>query len=243
MGFWSGLTGSDGKTSQTSQSTATSAKDLSQATKGTVGNAGTSITSTLDPGTIATLRDTIGRLAPQAGRSQDADTIRSLIPLLQANADPAVIDASIKSQQAEATRKFALGEGAQIAQTQQQIGSKGNSASILLEQQGNNDLQTSLSSLASTIQAQGRAQHGQDLSAAVGASGAAANAEAGPLTQLLSAIQVLSGAQTTQHSDQTQAQDLLTKIFGTETQNTTGYDVGNSSQSKGLLPSILSIFG
>src|SRR5258707_491104 len=105
MSFWSALTGSDGKTSQTSQATQTSAKDLSQATKGTVNNTGKSLTSTLDPGTISILRGTIGQLAPGATGSHDADTIRSLIPLLQANADPAVIDASIKSQQAEATRK------------------------------------------------------------------------------------------------------------------------------------------
>lgn len=241
MGFFSSLFGTDSgsTTNQTQKQTAST--NQTQKQTGTTTTAGKAATSTLDPETIAMLKGVIGDLSGgAAGGSTDATTIRGIVSQLSGNQNADLVNNQISSASAEARRQFGIGEGAQIAGLEQQIGSKGNSFSQLLEQKGNIDLETSIAALSDQARLDASKQQSANLGAAIAGTSAAQSADQAPLNKFLSAIQVLTGAQTTQTSDQTQIADLLANITGSQTADTTGTSKGSSSTTQGLFPSLLS---
>lgn len=195
-----------------------------QNTQGTSGQTGSSVTSSLDAGTISLLQGLIpqlsGKLNP-GGSSVDLSAIRTDAEGLRANSQFDV-QGMIKAQQDAARQEFAQGQGAQIAGLQRQIGSKGNSFSTLIEQQGQATLETNLAKIAADVTANARAQSDQELAAAAGASANAGNLElaqtAGPIQNLIAVITALAqGQQITQSS---QAGTSSTSATGTGTSTT-----------------------
>src|SRR5262245_56187278 len=118
MGLWSVLTGSDsGSTTETKTST-----NQTQTQHGSVKQTGSGVTTTLDPGTIALLQGVIKTLAP-GGTSPFASQALGLVNQLTTLNNPANVDARVASAIGAARQQFDIGEGAQIAQIQQDIGS------------------------------------------------------------------------------------------------------------------------
>lgn len=257
-------------TKQTQNQTQNTSTAQTQNTSGTSGQTGASTVSSLDPATLAYLRDNlIPQLTAslnQSGSSVDLDSIRSDAAGLRSNAGTD-IQATIKAQQDAARQEFQQNQGAQIAQVQRQIGGgTGNSFAALLEQQGNVSLETNLAKIASDVTTQARAQSDQELAAAAGASGNAGNLAlsqtAGPLQNLLAAIQTLAQGQQTSVSAQQGTTDTSTTGTGVSTTNTTDItDIlqqlqgvatasadsvnntnGQTFASQGVINDILSIF-
>lgn len=234
MGFFSALTGSD--TGSTTEQTTKS--NQTQTQKGTTSQKGSSTTTALDSGSLALLQSVVANLGSKLGTDNpDAVLVRSLIPTLMASADPKAIDAGIEASQQAAIRQYKQGTGAQIAGIQQQIGSKNNGFSALLEQQGNVDLATTLAQVAESARAQGRQQFGQNVSTAIGAGGTAAQINAQQTNDFLGSIKALEGGQVSQQSSETQLQDLLSSLVADSF--TKGHTSG--STSNGLIPSVIGL--
>lgn len=243
MGFFSSLFGTDSGSTTDQWTKQTATQQQQQKQTGTTTATGKAATSTLDPETIAMLKGVIGDLSGgAAGGTADAATIRGIVAQLAGNQNADLVNNQISSASAEARRQFGIGEGAQIAGLEQQIGSKGNSFSQLLEQKGNIDLETSIAAISDQARLDASKQQSANLGAAIAGTSAAEAADQAPLNKFLSAIQVLTGAQTTQTSDQTQISDLLAAITGTQTADMTGKSKGSSSTTQGLFPSLQSWF-
>lgn len=236
MGFWSALTGGDsGSTTEQTQK-----QNQSQTQKATGTQTGKASVSTLDAGTVSLLQDVIKNLGTGFAKgSGDAENIRSLLPLLLSNTSPEAVQSGIDAASAAATRTFRAGEGSNIKQLEQQVGSRGNSFSQLIEQQGNVDLATVIAQVTATQQAQARQQRGQDVATAVGADVSAAQAGTLPLTQLLQSIEGLKGSTTTQQTEQQTSQDMLATLLS----DTTSKGHTSSSTANGFIPTFTSLFG
>lgn len=236
MGFWSGLTGSD--TGSTTEQT--SKTNQTQTQKGTTNVAGSATQTSLDQGTIDLLTGVIGNLGGNLGAgSADANSIRALLPELISSVSPEMINGAIDAAQKSAEQSFRLGEGTNIKGLQQQIGSKGNTFSALIEQQGNVDLATNLGKIAADTTLQGAQLRGQNIAQAIGGYGAASQVSQAPIDNFLSAIKVLEGAKVTQENKQTSTQDqLATLIADTFSKSRT-----SGSTSMGLVPTFTSLFG
>lgn len=257
-------------TNQNQQTTQnqTQATNTSQAqnTAATTGQTGSSVTSSLDAGTLSLLQNLIPQLAGNlnpSGSSVDLSAIRTSAAGLSANANTD-ISGMIKAQQDQARQDFAQGQGAQIAGLQRQIGSKGNTFSALIEQQGQAQLETTLAKIASDVTMNARAQSDQELAASAGASANAGNLAlsqtAGPLQNLIAAISALSqGQQITSSSqagtsntastgtgvsttDTQSISDLISALTSSGTASASSVTTGaqkNSSSTGGILGDIL----
>lgn len=209
--------------SQTQAQTGTTTTSGTAVTEGRTGTSGTAattgtattrgVTSTLDAGTLGVLQQLVQSLGGNVGQSADADAIRMLTKRQTELNDPGDVEAQIASTQAEAKRQFKQGTASSIAQVQQQIGSRGNSFSALLEEQGQVDLATSLAKVASDIRANAKNQEASNLANAIQGISTAAQVGQMPLETLLSAISVLKGATVetgqTQVSDQSQSSNQV----------------------------------
>jgi len=241
MGFFSSIFGTDsGSTTEQTQNSTTSANQT-QSQKGNTTQSGSTTQSTLDPETLAMLKSILpGLVSDVGGATADAGAIRGIVSKLAGGSNQDLVNAQISSSQAEAKRQFGIGEGAQIAGLEQQIGSKGNSFSQLLEQKGNTDLVTSLTAISDQARLDASKQSSADLGAAIAGSSAAAAADQAPLQQFLATIQALTGAQTTQATSGTQVSDVSGQATGVSNTSTVGKTKGSSSTTQGLFPSLLS---
>jgi hypothetical protein len=236
MGFFSALTGSDSgsTTEQTTKSNQT------QTQKGTTKQSGQSTTTALDSSSLALLQSVVANLGTKLGTDNpDAILVRSLIPQLLQSASPEAIDAGIAASSQAAIQAYKKGEGANIANVQQQVGSKGNSFSALLEQQGNVDLASTLASIAENARAQGRQQFGQNVATAIGAGGTAAQINAQQTNDFLGGIKALEGAQVTQNTSETQIQDMLATLVA----DSFSKQHTSASTANGFFPTITNLLG
>lgn len=219
-----GFGGSKTSQSQTSQTTQNEQQTGSQSQQGS------GITTTLDPQTIQTLQGIIQTLAPGVGQSPDAEMIRTLSSQLATSLDPALVNANIKASQDVAIRNFQNNQGAQITGLQQQVGSKGNAFSQIIQSQGSADLAT----LLAQIDTQGRlgfaAQNSANLGGAIQGFGAASAVQRSPLQDLLASIATLTGARTEQTTQQNSLSNLISNLTSrTDTQGTSksrGFNLG-----------------
>jgi len=218
--------------SQLSDSTSTQVNTGTQATTGATlaktGQQATGKTSNLDAQSLGVLRDQILKLngATDANvNAADVAGIRDASGKLVANASTDVSQL-IKAAQDTAKLNFSQNEAPAIAGIQQQIGSKGNTFSRLLEQNGNATLATRLAQISADITAQNRGQSDQELLGAIDAFTKASqtgNANtAAPLQNLLAAIQAASGAETVSTSEQAGTQDIASTGGATNTSSSTG---------------------
>lgn len=157
--------------------------------------------SSLDAGTQALLRSLLPGLSQGItgnGTSQDVSGIRGISSQLMQRASPDTLDAQISAVTKAAQRNFALGEGQQIAQTQQAIGSVGNSFSQQFAQQGNIDLSTQIGTVIAQMMQQDRVAGDQELSTSLDAlvkAGSLNNQnQQAPIQNLLAVIDILKGA-------------------------------------------------
>lgn len=194
MGYGGAITLGGGrsrtKTSERSELNQTSTQAQTQ-TGSTFG-----VTTTLDPQTIATLQSVIQTIAPNVGQSADADLIRTLSSQLATSLDPALVQANIKAAQDVAIRNFSMNQGAQIAGLQQQVGSKGNAFSQIIQNAGNADLSALLAQISTQGQLGFAAQQSANLGAAIQGIGSASQVARTPLQDLLASISTLTGART-----------------------------------------------
>lgn len=204
------------------------------------------------------------------GNSDALKTIASTAFANGTGGNDSTVDASIAADQAQAKIDFSNGEGTQIAGLEQGIGSKNNTYSQLLEQKGTTDLATSLQKISADAKLQELGLNNNDLQTAIGAltasSGAAATDANTALAPLLAIVSALKGAtstttgattvagSTSETATQQTIQDLINAITGTSDQNISGTATavgttnsnttasGKSSDSPGLLPSLMSLF-
>lgn len=218
-----------GSSSQNQKSSTTQKQTQNQTQTGT----GSTTATTLDPKTVATLQGIIQQIAPQVGQSADADIVRQLSGKLAGNLDPALVTANIQAAQTAATRNFNVNQGAQIANLQQQIGSKGNTFSTLVAGQGQADLAGILQQIATQGQLSASAQQSSNLAGAISGFGSAGQVQAEPLKQLLAVVSSLTGAETKQNSTSTSISDLISNLVSNTTGKTSsqGFNVGLSLPS------------
>lgn len=219
-----GLGGSKQSQKQTSITNQTEQQTASQQ------QTGSGVTTTLDPRTIQTLQGIIQTLAPGIGTSPDAEMIRTLSQQLSTSLDPALVNANIKASQDVAIRNFQNNQGAQIAGLQQQVGSKGNAFSQIIQNQGNADLATLLAQITTQGQLGFAAQDAANKAGAIQGFGAASQVQRGPLQDLLGAIAALTGARTESETQQNSLSNLMSVLSSrTDTKGTSksrGFSLG-----------------
>lgn len=241
--------GSKANSSTDTNSTTTQSNQTNQTQNQTGSQQSTQTQTTLDPNTIAILQQLVPQLAQNiGGGANDAGSIRAIAQQLTAASTNTGTDAAISAQQAEATRAYNQGEGQQIAGIQQQIGSKGNSFSQLLQQSGSSDLQTQLLNIVAQSKL---AENQQSIGALEGAGQAYGQAgqtdvseTAAPLQNFLAAIGALKGATTTGSSDTSSLESIISQILQTGTQNTTGTSntTGTQSTTPGIVGGLQQLF-
>lgn len=256
MGLFDDIFGSSSKSSSNSNTKGSSTTRNNQTTTTTEKGGSTSTTqgetTTLDPATIALLQSLTSKFAGQLDNTgTDAASLRNVAQQLTTNAnDTKALDASILTGQNEAERQFQLNEGKQISGLQDQIGSKGNTFSQLLEQSGSSDLQTQLQNILATTKVQEQANKTSGLSAAAGvysqASQVGIDEANAPEQRLLSIISALKGAQTDTNSttDTTNFENILSQLNGTSTtdSNSTTNQTGQQSSNPGVIGGLSGLF-
>ena len=278
----SNTTGQQSQSNQTNtnQSTnQTQKQNTSSATDATTNQsqAGANVTSSLDAGTIGILTDLLKKNASIAGNSvggtANSDFIKNIAQTFLTKGttgDAAAVKAATDASVAKSKLDFETGEGQQVAGIQQQVGSKNNSFSELIQQKGQNDLTTQIANIVAQGELQASSLSSADLGAAVDAmvkaSSVAGNDASATLNPVLQIAALLKGAQT-QSSDtstgtsstsskttEQQIADIISQITGSSTgtsdtnQSGTLSQVGNTTGneqtkgSKGIIGDILSIF-
>lgn len=275
-------TGQQSQTNQTQTAQQTNQQQTQNTSSQTASNTqqastGVNTVSSLDTQTIATLQSLLQPLAAQAGGSigntSNSDAIKKISSDFYAKAtggNNATVKAATDASAAKARLDFETGEGAQVNQIAQAIGSKGNTYSQLIKDKGLNDLNTQIAQITASGALQADQLNSSDLKAAsdaiVQASQVAGNDASSTINPVLQIAQLLKGATSTSTSQEntgssTQSQTaeqqlatVLSSIFGTQTgqsdttqagtlstvSNTTGTE--QTKGSKGIIGDILSIF-
>lgn len=279
--FVGGIFGNSGKTSSTKTGTTkgTSTQTGTSKTTGTSTQTGvqtgsqTQTSTQAQTGTVSLLDDeTIGMLkgllptligSVKTGAQGAGQDINSIVNFLtQRGLSGGNIEGEIAARKAEAERKFNLDQGSAIAGTEQLIGSRGNTFSALLRQQGALDLNTMLAAIDADARAQARGQSLADLGTAISGIGtnvqASLAAGAAPIQNLAAIIGLLHGAkQTTEgqtvgsaagtstdtsNIQTTTVEDLIRSLIENTTE-TAAFKDSTNTKSGGLLGGLASIFG
>lgn len=249
---------------QTSSGSTTSNTAQNQNTTGNV--------STLDDASKAALQSLLGPLLQNASsgatNTGNSDALKAIADqfLNKSGTEAGLVQSATDAAVNKAKLDFQTGEGQQVNQVAQQIGSKGNTFSQQLSDKAQNDLLTQIAAITSSGALQASQLQNQDLQSAIQAlvsgSQVAGQDASTTLAPLLQVISLLKGADTTTTqsttgtgsttatSNEQSVTDQIAQIIGSTTENTTQSGVqnvaANTTQGKkgsnGIINDILSIF-
>jgi hypothetical protein len=195
---------------------------------------GTVISSSLDQNTLDVLKNILPSLSSNAnaaiggGANSNVDALNKIATDFYAKAhggNDTAVQAAVDAATSKAKLDFQTGEGAQINQIAQAIGSKGNTYSQLLAQKGQQDLATQIANIAATGQLQASQMNSQDLASSAGtvvqASGVAGQDVNTAINPLVAIISLIKGAQ--------QTQETQGSVVGSSTGTSSGSTSGASN--------------
>lgn len=177
--------------------------------------AGSNVVSSLDANTISLLQSILNPAANVAagavGNNTNSDALKKISSDLYAKAsggNKADVNAAVAASTAKAKLDYETGEGSQVNQVAQAIGSSGNTYSQLIKNKGLNDLNTQIAQIVASGALQADQLNSADLNssadAIVKASGVGAQDATAALNPVLQIISLLKGATTVGQTSGTQ---------------------------------------